>query len=189
MATRLIMRGQLRVDRWLKHQALIKMLDLKTVQDFHRQFFGDVFPQFAGRLRGPAPQYIPRSDIKFGPYYGLPHDDVPDKCVELYDMASRFIRQLDGMRLTWESDPFAEEVLRAASWVHCELVRIHPFLDGNGRTARTCINYFAWRYGKLPIPFERSKALYVEATNAWLDHKRIEPLMDFLRPLMKQKPS
>jgi len=183
------MRGQLRVDRWLKNKASKTILDLNLIQDFHKQFFCDVFPQFAGRLRGPAPRYIPRSDIRFGPYYGLTHDDVPDKCIELSDVAGRFVRELDVMRLPWATDPFAEEVLRAASWVHCELVRIHPFLDGNGRTARTCINYFAWRYEKLPIPFERSKELYVEATNAWLDHKRIEPLMDFLRPLLRHMPS
>ncbi|OON99368.1 MAG: hypothetical protein ATN35_12885 [Epulopiscium sp. Nele67-Bin004] len=33
------------------------------------------------------------------------------------------------------------DAISLASWSHCELVRIHPFSDGNGRLARLVLNY------------------------------------------------
>ena len=41
-------------------------------------------------------------------------------------------------------------VLVLSAWVHAEWVRIHPFANGNGRTARIWANFIARRYG---LPF------------------------------------
>lgn len=38
-------------------------------------------------------------------------------------------------------------VLRFAAFAHGEWVRIHPFANGNGRTARCWANFIALRYG------------------------------------------
>ena len=46
-------------------------------------------------------------------------------------------------------------VLTLCAYVHGEWVRIHPFANGNGRTARIWANWCALRYG-LP-PFVRLK--------------------------------
>jgi Fic family protein len=37
-----------------------------------------------------------------------------------------------------------------AAWIHCKLVRIHPFTDGNGRTARLLMNLVLMRTGYPP---------------------------------------
>jgi Fic/DOC family len=42
------------------------------------------------------------------------------------------------------------EVLVLCAWAHAEWVRIHPFVNGNGRTARLWANFIARRYG---LPF------------------------------------
>jgi Fic/DOC family len=42
---------------------------------------------------------------------------------------------------------FVEEVLETAAWLHCEWVRIHPFVNGNGRTARMWVLWLCGRYG------------------------------------------
>lgn len=34
-----------------------------------------------------------------------------------------------------------------AAYLHDELVRIHPFIDGNGRTSRLLMNLYLIRYG------------------------------------------
>lgn len=34
-----------------------------------------------------------------------------------------------------------------AAYLHDELVRIHPFIDGNGRTCRLLMNLYLLRYG------------------------------------------
>jgi Fic family protein len=42
------------------------------------------------------------------------------------------------------------DVVGLCAWAHAEWVRIHPFANGNGRTARLWANFLARRYG---LPF------------------------------------
>lgn len=42
-------------------------------------------------------------------------------------------------------------VLDVCAWAHSEWVRIHPFANGNGRTARLLANHLAMRYGLPPF--------------------------------------
>lgn len=42
-------------------------------------------------------------------------------------------------------------VIELAAWTHSEWVRIHPFRNGNGRTARTLTNAIPMRYGLPPV--------------------------------------
>lgn len=41
-------------------------------------------------------------------------------------------------------------VIDLAAWTHAEWVRIHPFANGNGRTARLWANFILMRYGIAP---------------------------------------
>lgn len=41
-------------------------------------------------------------------------------------------------------------VIELAAWAHSEWVRIHPFANGNGRTARMWANFILMRYGIPP---------------------------------------
>lgn len=45
------------------------------------------------------------------------------------------------------SPGFIKKILETASWLHCEWVRIHPFVNGNGRTARMWVLWICGRYG------------------------------------------
>jgi Fic family protein len=50
------------------------------------------------------------------------------------------------------------------AWVHAEWVRIHPFANGNGRTARHWVNSIALRYA-IPasaVPASRGYAIACE---------------------------
>jgi hypothetical protein len=42
-------------------------------------------------------------------------------------------------------------VIHVAAWAHSEWVRIHPFANGNGRTARLWSNFIFMRYGLPPL--------------------------------------
>lgn len=44
-----------------------------------------------------------------------------------------------------------EAVIDLAAWAHAEWVRIHPFANGNGRTARLRANFVFMRYGIEPV--------------------------------------
>ena len=41
-------------------------------------------------------------------------------------------------------------VVEVAAWAHAEWIRIHPFANGNGRTARNWANFIFMRYGLPP---------------------------------------
>ena len=41
--------------------------------------------------------------------------------------------------------------IELAAWTHAEFVKIHPFIDGNGRTSRLIMNYQLMKEGFLPI--------------------------------------
>jgi hypothetical protein len=66
------------------------------------------------------------------------------------ELQSRVIAldELDAQSSPEILDPqFVEAVLETAAWLHCEWVRIHPFANGNGRTARMWVIWVCGRYG------------------------------------------
>ena len=48
-------------------------------------------------------------------------------------------------------------VIDVCAWAHSEWVRIHPFLNGNGRTARLWANSLGMRYGLPPFVSPRPR--------------------------------
>ncbi len=46
-----------------------------------------------------------------------------------------------------------------AAWTHAEFVRIHPFVDGNGRTSRLVMNYQLLQSGYLPVSVAKENRL------------------------------
>ena len=49
-------------------------------------------------------------------------------------------------------------------WAHYELVTIHPWADGNGRTSRLLMNLLHWEFGVLPTKvLTEDKATYIQA--------------------------
>ena len=49
--------------------------------------------------------------------------------------------------------------IELAAWTHAEFVRIHPFIDGNGRTSRLIMNYQLMINGFLPISIAKESRL------------------------------
>ena len=66
----------------------------------------------------------------------------PPSPSEMYIQIKSFYRDLDEKTLN---------PIELAAWTHAEFVRIHPFPDGNGRTARLIMNYQLMKAGFLPI--------------------------------------
>lgn len=49
-------------------------------------------------------------------------------------------------------------------WAHYELVTIHPWADGNGRTCRLLMNLLQWEFGVLPVKvLKEDKVEYIQA--------------------------
>ena len=73
------------------------------------------------------------------------------------------------------------EVLKLAAVVHYNLVNIHPFGDGNGRTSRLLMNYIQM-YHKEPLVkiFTEDRAAYIDALNSTEEKNDISIFKDFI---------
>lgn len=72
-----------------------------------------------------------------------------------------------------------------ACLLHGEFVKIHPFVDGNGRTARLILNFELMKYGYTPVVITKDRrAEYYEAldlAHTTLDYSKfIQLISDFL---------
>ena len=60
-------------------------------------------------------------------------------------------------------------------WAHYELVTIHPWADGNGRTCRLLMNLLQWEFGVLPTKvLKEDKAEYIQALIDTREHEDVE---------------
>ncbi len=81
---------------------------------------------------------------------------IPPKHYEITDLMQELIEEYDN---SWEA---YHPVVRA-TLLHGEFVKIHPFTDGNGRTARLLLNFELMRSGYTPIIIKnKDRAKYYE---------------------------
>ena len=73
------------------------------------------------------------------------------------------------------------DVIEKAAWLHAELVRIHPFQDGNGRTARLVMNYHLMANGYPPTTIKvNNRERYFAALEEYSLHREIRPFKTLL---------
>ncbi len=108
------------IDLLLRYVQDKEGLTLRTVLDFHEIILKQIDDEWAGRLRT-----IP---VRIG---GA--KNAPPAPAKVYDEMLSYMQQMKMFEKTLH--PVAYVAL-----VHAHLVRIHPFVDGNGRTARLIMN-------------------------------------------------
>ena len=78
--------------------------------------------------------------------------------------------------------------IELAVWTHAEFVRIHPFIDGNGRTSRLLMNYQLLINGFLPISVAKENRLdYYNALEQYAVNDDLTPFADFVAELEEQR--
>lgn len=78
--------------------------------------------------------------------------------------------------------------IELAAWTHAEFVKIHPFLDGNGRTSRLLMNYQLMAKGYLPISITKeSRLAYFNALESYAVAGELQPFTDFIAVLEEEK--
>lgn len=71
--------------------------------------------------------------------------------------------------LGWKKDVL--NPVEYAAWTYAEFVRIHPFIDGNGRTSRLLMNYQLMSDGFLPVSISPDKTTPQFYTNFSFQNK------------------
>lgn len=75
-----------------------------------------------------------------------------------------------------------------AAWTHAEFVKIHPYVDGNGRTSRMIMNYQLMANGFLPISIAKEKRLeYFEALENYAVDGELHPFVEMIASLEEQR--
>ena len=69
-------------------------------------------------------------------------------------------------------------------WAHYELVTIHPWADGNGRTSRLLMNLLQWEFDVLPTKvLKEDKAEYIQALVDTREHEDVSIFIECMTRL------
>ena len=107
--------------------------------------------RFVGAFRGePGLENVA---VRVGSSYGVDPADVADSLKQFESKLQQLVAELDKV-LQPGQEPNLDQlaaIIDLCAWTHSEWVRIHPFANGNGRTARLWANFMAMRYGLPPF--------------------------------------
>lgn len=78
--------------------------------------------------------------------------------------------------------------IELAAWTHAEFVKIHPFVDGNGRTSRMLMNYQLMTGGFLPVSIAKENRLeYFDALEAYAVGCDLAPFAEMVATLEEMR--
>lgn len=138
----------------LRHPPSVSM-----AQEWHRQIYLGVklpVPYYAGEIRDSDPKFpeLYGYEVRIGRQRGIDSALVPRQLANFETAMKRAVGVLDSA-IPARGRPADEEQLRSVltlcAYAHGEWVRIHPFANGNGRTARLWADWCALRYGVPPF--------------------------------------
>ncbi|MFI3141946.1 MAG: Fic family protein [Clostridia bacterium] len=78
--------------------------------------------------------------------------------------------------------------IELAAWTHAEFVRIHPFIDGNGRTSRLIMNYQLMAYGYPPVSISvKDRFNYYECLDKYASENELEDFSQMIANLVENR--
>jgi len=132
----------------------------QTVKDIHRIILSGIDDEYAGRYRDVNVRIL--GAIKSPPRF----EKVPQRMHE-------FVRQVN-------SNLGKLNAVEMAAFIHYGLVEIHPFTDGNGRTARLLMNLFLMRHGyPVTMVLKVDRKRYYDCLRK-ADQEDTKPFTDFI---------
>lgn len=132
---------------------------VEMAQAWHRQIYKGVrlpVNYYAGEVRDSDTSFpeLYGYEVSVGPQRGVESSLVPRQLASFEEAMKKAVAVLDPAIPAGgnPADPAQlRSVLTLCAYTHGEWVRIHPFANGNGRTARLWANWCALRYGVPPF--------------------------------------
>jgi len=128
-------------------------IDVAVIYEIHKTIFAKAWPEIAGVLRTEETTITDSSHVP-------PHfSQVPGHMLELDKELKERMRDLSplpamhgfGVALNDGEEVMIGKIVHVAAWIHHKIVHIHPFVDGNGRTARLMVNLILERFRLIGI--------------------------------------
>lgn len=102
---------------------------------------------------------------------------TPPSFIKVYDRMKKYFDTINDQSL---------DVWYKIAFSHAQLMKVHPFLDGNGRCARIVLNYNLLKNGLKPVTIAYSeKEKYFNLLEEFKVNKNIEPFIQYLKDLQK----
>lgn len=138
-------------------QRVLPSVDL--ARGWHRAIFDGVelpVAYYAGEVRDDDPDHpeLLGYEVRVGARPGVPAREVPAELSRFEERVRRAVEILDRVVPLGEKPEEAGvlgSVITLCAQTHGEWARIHPFANGNGRTARLWANWCALRYDLPPF--------------------------------------
>lgn len=128
---------------------------------------------YLGGYRGSAHPWLSSYNIRVGRKKAVPADRVAKELQHFFDSLEYQVAKITDDLVTGQSLQQSEilKVVALAAWTHGEWVRIHPFANANGRTARLLANWVLARFRLSPVIRLRPRpdSPYVRAAAASMD--------------------
>lgn len=146
-------------------------LNEDLLRSFHRALFAGI-RDFAGRTRGPD---WGSDRLTFGPNRSPDKSEVPGRLSAVF---LKLAHSVGSFEANPDDPAYDRSAVQVAVWAHAEVIGVHPFEDGNGRTSRLLLDTILIRLGLRPIAFEIPKEEYRAALNLYYTSAEIQPLVD-----------
>ncbi len=153
-----------------KHKTNINSTFIQSVNAIVMSKTGSVYNTIFGEIDA-SKGLFRKGNVVAGSRYFPNYDKVEPLTIKLADAINSKL----------ESTTEIIEQLHLSFDAHFDLVSIHPFYDGNGRTSRLLMNYIQLYYN-LPmcIVFKEDKADYIQALEASREQESLKPFRDFM---------
>lgn len=146
-----------------------RLLSIKSVHDIleiHRRVLGFTDPIESGKFRG--------HQVYVGNF-------VPPAADQVETLIYEFIEWLNSNQLLTEAHP-----IQIAALAHYKFVYIHPFYDGNGRTARLLMNLILMKSGYPPVIVKKEDRLDYYAYLEMANQGDVKPFIRFIARCAKR---
>ena len=98
---------------------------------------------------------------------------TPPSFIKVYDRMKKYFETINSESL---------DVYYKIAFSHLQLMKVHPFLDGNGRLARIVLNCMLLHFGLKPIIIRYDdKEHYFDMLEDFKVNKNIEPFIEFIK--------
>lgn len=150
------------------------MFNIYTLKELHQKLFSlTKYPEYAGEFRK-IDVYLPGTGTELSEWR-----DVRSHLNELDNEVQNLVQMSKLIKQTQDIDALFEYINRCVV-LKCKIIKIHPFLDGNGRVTRGFINKLFEMVGLPPIyikPNERTE--YHKAMNLANNENSFTPIQNF----------
>lgn len=152
----LIAQGLAEAHRFIAARAKTYILDHGDLKTWHQKTFTSVAPlaYYAGNYRSKnSSRPCLEANVEVGGLPGAPFEQVPGLMQEFsHELRSRITTIDNYISRNPSPGNHARAVVQLAAVCAGKFIRIHPFINGNGRMSRLLTNYLFHRYD-YPMPY------------------------------------